>query len=148
MRIFRRCRCARLAGRASHAAGQLFQRIREVRGINYGDYAYIEAFPARHVPVLSRARTSRRQRQIFEIWIRPVVPVNAHMSLRIAIHELEQLVEQGLTPGAVRGDARLPDEQRLRHDGAAGSAARLRARLADGTASASSRPSCDGRCSA
>ena len=26
-------------------AGQLFQRIREVRGINYGDYAYIEAFP-------------------------------------------------------------------------------------------------------
>ena len=30
----------------------LFQRIREVRGMNYGDYAYIEAFPAGHVPVL------------------------------------------------------------------------------------------------
>ena len=38
-----------------------------------------------------------RQRQIFEIWIRPVVPVNAHMTLRIAVHELERLIENGLT---------------------------------------------------
>jgi zinc protease len=38
-----------------------------------------------------------RQRQLFEIWIRPVVPVNAHMSLRIAIHELDRLVDRGLT---------------------------------------------------
>src|SRR6267142_1549972 len=38
-----------------------------------------------------------RQRQIFEIWIRPVVPVNAHMTLRVAIHELDQLVARGLT---------------------------------------------------
>jgi zinc protease len=38
-----------------------------------------------------------RQRQIFEIWIRPVVPANAHMALRIGIHELGQLVANGLT---------------------------------------------------
>ena len=25
--------------------GRLYNRIREVRGMNYGDYAYIEAFP-------------------------------------------------------------------------------------------------------
>ena len=38
-----------------------------------------------------------RQRQIFEIWIRPVVPVNAHMALRIAVHELDELIQNGLT---------------------------------------------------
>ena len=38
-----------------------------------------------------------RQRQIFEIWIRPVVPANAHMSLRIAIHELDGLIQNGLS---------------------------------------------------
>ena len=38
-----------------------------------------------------------RSRQIFEIWIRPVVPVNAHMTLRIAVHELDSLVTNGLT---------------------------------------------------
>ena len=27
------------------SGGRLFQRIREMRGINYGDYAYIEYFP-------------------------------------------------------------------------------------------------------
>ena len=32
------------------SGGRLFQRIREIRGINYGDYAYIEYFPARDVP--------------------------------------------------------------------------------------------------
>ena len=40
------------------ASGQLYQRLREIRGLNYGDYAYIEAFPSRHVRVLSRSRTS------------------------------------------------------------------------------------------
>jgi zinc protease len=38
-----------------------------------------------------------RQRQIFEIWIRPVVPVNAQMALRIAVYELGRLVRNGLT---------------------------------------------------
>ena len=38
-----------------------------------------------------------RQRQIFEIWIRPVVPVNAHMALRIAVSELGKVIDKGLT---------------------------------------------------
>jgi zinc protease len=38
-----------------------------------------------------------RQQQIFEVWIRPVVPENAHMALRIALHEVEKLVQNGLT---------------------------------------------------
>ncbi len=77
-------------------SGRLYQRIREVRGINYGDYAYIEAFPRGMFQFFPDPNVAR-QRQIFEIWIRPVVPVNAHMTLRIAVHELDSLIQQGLT---------------------------------------------------
>ena len=111
------------------ASGRLYQRIREVRGMNYGDYAYIEAFPRGMFQFFPDPNMAR-QKQIFEIWIRPVVPVNAHMSLRIAIYELDKLIQDGLTEGGLRGDARLPDEQRLRDDRPAGPAARLRARFA------------------
>jgi zinc protease len=77
-------------------SGRLFQRIREIRGINYGDYAYIEAFPRGMFQFFPDPNIAR-QRQLFEIWIRPVVPVNAHMTLRVAIHELDRLIERGLT---------------------------------------------------
>ena len=78
------------------SSGRLFQRIREERGLNYGDYAYIEAFPRGMFQFFPDPNVAR-SRQIFEIWIRPVVPVNAHMSLRIAIHELDSLVRNGLS---------------------------------------------------
>jgi zinc protease len=78
------------------SSGRLYQRIREVRGINYGDYAYIEAFPRGMFQFFPDPNVAR-QRQIFEIWIRPVVPANAHMTLRIAIHELDNLIQKGLT---------------------------------------------------
>ena len=78
------------------STGQLYQRIREERGINYGDYAYIEAFPRGMFQFFPDPNIAR-SRQIFEIWIRPVVPANAHMTLRIAIHELDALVKNGLT---------------------------------------------------
>ena len=76
------------------SSGQLFQRIREIRGLNYGDYAYIEAFPRGMFQFFPDPNIAR-QRQIFEIWIRPVVPVNAHMTLRIALHELDALIRNG-----------------------------------------------------
>jgi len=78
------------------ASGQLYQRIREIRGMNYGDYAYIEAFPRGMFQFFPDANVARQQ-QIFEIWIRPVVPANAHMALRIAVFELNKLIENGLT---------------------------------------------------
>lgn len=77
-------------------SGQLYQRIREIRGLNYGDYAYIEAFPRGMFQFFPDPNIAR-QRQIFEIWIRPVVPVNAQMTLRIALHELDALIQHGLT---------------------------------------------------
>jgi zinc protease len=75
----------------------LYDRIREKRGMNYGDYAYIEAFPRGMFQFFPDPNVAR-QRQIFEVWIRPVVPENAHMALRIALYEVEKLVRDGLTP--------------------------------------------------
>lgn len=82
------------------SSGRLFQRLREVRGMNYGDYAYIEAFPRGMFQFFPDPNIARRQ-QIFEIWIRPVVPEQAHMALRIAMFELKRLIDQGLTPDQV-----------------------------------------------
>jgi zinc protease len=78
------------------SSGRLYQRIREIRGINYGDYAYIEAFPRGMFQFFPDPNVAR-QRQLFEIWIRPVVPDHGHMTLRIAIHELDLLIRNGLT---------------------------------------------------
>ena len=66
----------------------LYQRIREMRGMNYGDYAYIEAFPRGMFQFFPDPNVAR-QKQIFEVWIRPVVPGERHMALRIALHELD-----------------------------------------------------------
>jgi zinc protease len=38
-----------------------------------------------------------RRAQIFEVWIRPVVPENAHMAIRIALHESQTLIERGMS---------------------------------------------------
>jgi zinc protease len=78
------------------SSGQLYQRIREERGMNYGDYAYIEAFPRGMYQFFPDSNVART-RQLFEIWIRPVVPANAQMSLRIALFELQKLIRNGLT---------------------------------------------------
>lgn len=61
----------RLSGR------RLFERMREARGLNYGDYAYIEYFPRGMYLFEPEPNLARRQ-QIFQIWIRPVEPATAH----------------------------------------------------------------------
>jgi zinc protease len=76
--------------------GRLYDRIREIRGMNYGDYSYIEAFPRGMFQFFPDPNTPRGA-QIFEVWIRPVVPANAHMALRIATAELQQLIDSGMT---------------------------------------------------
>jgi zinc protease len=78
------------------SVSHLYQRIRETRGMNYGDYAYIEAFPRGMFQFFPDPNIARRA-QLFEIWIRPVVPENAHMALRIAIHELDKLIRDGMS---------------------------------------------------
>jgi zinc protease len=75
--------------------GRLFQRLREIRGLNYGDYAYIEYFDRPGAQFFPSPNIARRS-QAFELWIRPVVPANAHMALRLALYELNKLVDNGL----------------------------------------------------
>ncbi len=76
--------------------GRLFQRLREVRGLNYGDYAYIEYFP-RGMYQFEPDPNLARQQQIFQIWIRPVEPQNGHFALRAALFEYDKLVQEGLS---------------------------------------------------
>ncbi len=83
-------------GEHRSSVSHLYQRIREVRGMNYGDYAYVEAFPRGMFQFFPDPNIARRA-QIFEVWIRPVVPVNAHMALRIAVYELDKLIRDGLS---------------------------------------------------
>jgi zinc protease len=76
--------------------GVLFNYLRGLRGLNYGDYAYIEnfiqdggsTFPVPNIP---------RRQQFFSVWIRPVEPQNAHFALRAALYQVQQLVQRGLT---------------------------------------------------
>ncbi|MGE0490929.1 MAG: M16 family metallopeptidase [Vulcanimicrobiota bacterium] len=74
----------------------LYQRLREIRGLNYGDYAYIEYFP-RGMFLSQPDPNYPRQQQIFQIWIRPVEPQNGLFTLRATLYELEKLVNEGLT---------------------------------------------------
>ncbi len=74
----------------------LFQRIREIRGMNYGDYAYIEYFP-NGMYLMQPEPNYGRQEEIFQIWIRPVKPENAHFATRIAIYELRKLIKDGIS---------------------------------------------------
>lgn len=72
----------------------LFQKIREERGQNYGDYAYIEHFiqGRRKYPATNYCR----QQQYFSIWIRPLANSNRYFVLRQALMELKKLVEEGI----------------------------------------------------
>ena len=74
----------------------LFQRIREVRGMNYGDYAYIEYFPRGMYQFHPDPNLGRRH-QIFQVWIRPVPPEQAHFALRLGLYELDRLIEEGIS---------------------------------------------------
>ena len=83
-------------GEHRSSASHLYQVIREARGLNYGDYSYIEAFPEggyREVPPVNVPR----RRQLFEIWIRTLPNDKAVFALRAALRELAALVDHGLT---------------------------------------------------
>jgi zinc protease len=83
-------------GAHRNSAGRMYQRIREARGLNYGDYSYLEHFPGGGGRFVPPQNVARRQ-QIFEIWIRPVPNETRHFALRAALREFKQLVERGLT---------------------------------------------------
>ena len=61
--------------------------IRETRGLNYGDYSYIEAYPEGGQRQMPPPNVARRQ-QLFEVWIRTLPNPQAHFALRAAMREL------------------------------------------------------------
>jgi zinc protease len=91
---------------------RLYQKIREARSMNYGDYTYIEWYDnggSNMLPVTGVPRSSN----YFSIWIRPVQTAkgllgqypelkgikigHAHFALRMAIREMDLLVTNGMT---------------------------------------------------
>ncbi len=83
-------------GEHRNSSSHLYQVIRTARGLNYGDYSYIENYPNGGRLELPPQNVCRRQ-QIFEIWIRPVPNEARHFALRAAIREFRNLVNNGMT---------------------------------------------------
>ncbi len=70
--------------------GRLMQRLREARGLNYGDYAYIEHFEQEGGDAATAQTGRARHQQEFTIWLRPVQNDNRLFALRAALYELNQ----------------------------------------------------------
>lgn len=84
-------------GEHRNSSSHLYQVIREKRGLNYGDYAYIEHFPLGHARQFPPPNVARQQ-QLFQIWIRPVPNEARLFAFRAALRELQRLVDNGMTP--------------------------------------------------
>ena len=83
-------------GQHRSSNSHLYQRLREARGLNYGDYAYVEYFPRGMFRFEPNPNLGRKQ-QIFQIWIRPVPPEQGLFTLRAALFEYDKLVRDGMS---------------------------------------------------
>lgn len=82
-------------GEHRNSSSHLYQVIRETRGMNYGDYSYIEYYPNGWRYQVPPPNAPRRQ-QFFEVWLRPVQNDGAHFALRAAIREVQKLIDNGM----------------------------------------------------
>ncbi|HXS97051.1 MAG TPA: pitrilysin family protein [Candidatus Limnocylindrales bacterium] len=82
-------------GQHRMSGGVLYDVMREKRGLNYGDYSYIEYFP-RGMYQMEPSPNLARRYQMFQIWIRPVEPPNAKFAVRLALYELNKLIKEGI----------------------------------------------------
>jgi zinc protease len=83
-------------GEHRNQASHLFHVIREERGLNYGDYSYIEAFPEGGERSMPPVNVARRE-QLFEVWIRTLPNAHAPFALRAALREVTKLVDGGMS---------------------------------------------------
>jgi zinc protease len=88
------------------SVSHLYQVIRERRGMNYGDYSYIEAYPRGYATQVPPVNVSRRS-QIFEVWLRPVAmtdPGTLHdralFAFRAALREVDAFIGKGMSSEA------------------------------------------------
>ena len=95
--------------------GVLYNKLRETRSMNYGDYSYIEWYPAGGGNMLPPSGAPRST-NYFSMWIRPVQIAkqlkaqyselsginigHAHFAIRMAIKELDNLVTNCMTKKA------------------------------------------------
>ncbi|MFM8949751.1 MAG: M16 family metallopeptidase [Bacteroidota bacterium] len=91
---------------------RLYQKIREQRSMNYGDYTYIEWYENGGSNMLPQPGYPRKA-NYFSIWLRPVQTAgalksqypelkeikigHAHFAMRMALRELQTMVEKGMT---------------------------------------------------
>ena len=83
-------------GEHRHGASHLYQVIREARGMNYGNYSYIEVFPDGGSLQMPPVNVPRRY-QLFEVWLRTLPNEQVVFAIRCALREIDRLIEQGLT---------------------------------------------------
>jgi zinc protease len=76
--------------------GLLMNQLRAIRGLNYGDYSYLEYWDSAPSTYHPPPNVPRRE-QYFSVWVRPVVPADAQFALRAALYEVRQVQAHGLT---------------------------------------------------
>ncbi|MBS2030670.1 MAG: insulinase family protein [Deltaproteobacteria bacterium] len=81
--------------------GRLFGELRDLRGLNYGDYAYVERFVQDGASTFPAPHVALRQ-QYFSLWVRPVDRENRVFALRAAMHVVREMVERGITEGELQ----------------------------------------------
>ena len=81
--------------RQSH--GRLYRTLRGARGLNYGDYAYLEMYRQAGWSPPQETGTGRLQNP-FYIWLRPVSAANGPFAVKAALGLFEDFVEDGLEP--------------------------------------------------
>lgn len=82
-------------GEHRNLIGHLFDSMREKRGLNYGDYAYVEHFRQEGWSTYEQLNIPRRT-QYFSMWIRPVEHKNRLFALRQAVWELDKFAKNGI----------------------------------------------------
>ncbi|MBI3557766.1 MAG: insulinase family protein [Deltaproteobacteria bacterium] len=83
-------------GKHRSFVGRLMKSVREVRGLNYGTYSYVENFPGGGSR-LSEPTQAARTAQAFTVWARPTPPENGCFLLRQVFRETSNLASEGLT---------------------------------------------------
>jgi zinc protease len=92
--------------------GKLYDKIRNIRSMNYGDYSYIEWYENGGSNMLPLPGVPRHS-NYFSLWIRPVQigeglkkqyselkdieTGHAHFALRLAIREVDKMIKEGMT---------------------------------------------------
>jgi len=83
-------------GKHRSFVGRLMKEVREVRGLNYGTYSYVEDFP-HGGRLLVPPTQAARSKQAFTLWARPTPVNNGCFLLRQLLRQVESLAGEGLT---------------------------------------------------